>query len=204
MTKILVLAIGSALAVSIVGGCGSAQGEGGAGLAVVVTPMRHTQKTIDPALVGEWEFKIDITNTGSETVYVVDDPRMPHFTATASELVIHWDIEDWPADSPVNKIFKRPRLSTLAPSATLSRIVRVKNPVRLTNYEGLWFSTTQPTTVGPDPSEVTLGSPFTVRAVVGYGITPFRYTSTSVPQDARLVFHAWQVRGISDPIAISQ
>jgi len=165
---------------------------------VVVTVTRAN------ANAGKLALTTTITNNSDASIFLLEDPALPGREATLSTLALRYDVEDDPlgADANVN-IFPVPAMTLLARGATVTRRVEIHNPTILSNWLHLhWDSSTIPPTYLRRPPSVRMVPPLKVRVVVGYGTEAFEYTTTTIPQDERLAFLAWQRRAASSAITI--
>jgi hypothetical protein len=171
---------------------------------VTVTPWRLPAREGAPRPPDGMALEVRIRNETGADVHLLDDPSLPGLEASASSLTLHYDVEDFPdgADANVN-VFRVPARTIVRSGGTATRRVEVTSPVALSNWVGLHWDTSSrpPTRLRAAPS-VALGPHVTVKVVVGYGTTPFEYTTRTVPQDQRLAFLAWQRRANSTPITI--
>jgi hypothetical protein len=159
----------------------------------------------DPGLQGQLNLQVVITNNTGSDIYLVDEPSMPGKEATPSSLTLHYDVEDFPANADANlNIFPVPRQTLLPSGGSVTRNTYVVNPVRVSNWVRLyWDTSTTPPTYLRKPPSVTLVSPVTFKVVVGYGTAPFVYSTSTVPQDARKAFLAWQQRATSAVVTLT-
>ena len=173
-----------------------------------VIPRGYRPGADDPDLLGVLEIQVTITNNTGGPIWFVDGDSTPYLEpdAEASALTLRWDVQDWPEG--VHKDgFRSPRLTQIPPRSSAVRAVEVRNPVTPSNHHGMWF---KPGELGwpieiawTPPAPVALPLPVRVRAVVGFGSTEFKYTTTSQPQDMRLAFLSWQQRATSEDVTVA-
>lgn len=139
------------------------------GVTVTVTPKKLVQKSTDTGHVGEMEFDVTVTNNSGALIYYVDPEGGPLLDAVGpSELHLRWAVQALPDNVNIG-IFRRPPLRALTNGNSITRTVRVSNPVQSTCWQGVWFDAGGLPV--PAPTPVTLQGPFSVKAIVAVSAT---------------------------------
>lgn len=158
------------------------QGDGTPTVSVTLSPVEMLREEF--ASTGTWHgthvvFSVAISNTGTGSAWILDDPGMPYLDVTAGSLTLRWTIQDPPLDILVT--LSPPLVEELLPGQTITRRVALDLPLRPTNHWGLWpdavptgpgvVEFVEALTTIPDP--IAFNQTFSVSATVGWGPTLF-------------------------------